>query len=360
MKLLKIIAVSVLAMPIMVLAQTATSSLPNPGLTPDSPFYFLNRVSEALQEFFTFNPEAKARLELQFSAERISEIKAMLAARGATAPGIGVAKTILNENLAKAVEAVTAEKSSGKDATNLAKEVSDEISSQKLALSGVFSEKNKDLLDQEKSVKEKIEEADKKGDAEKAKELVKNLSNLEDERDALKKHDDESSQEFDNEDNNVDNALELKDQAQNAIDDVKKERAELLVENPTLTDADLALADKAIAGAEELFAKENYQAAKELAHQAEKALEKAKNANEKEMEKELEKDNKVEELIKKYEDRQGTTTMQNEEINQEEDKNSDNENSAKELRNNDSKDRRESNTERKTDSNGDSKFNPEN
>lgn len=308
MKSLKIIAVTALVLPVLAFGQAATTTLPNPGLTPDSPFYFLNRVSEALQEFFTFNPAAKARLELQFSAERISEIKAMLEAKGAAEPGIDVAKNILNENLAKASRAVTSEKEAGRDVTELAKEVSEKITVQKLTLSGVFGEKHRNLSEQEKSLKEQIKEADNAGDAAKAESLVKDLSSLSDEQAALKKHEDESSQEFDNEDDNVDNVLDLKDQAQNAIDDVKKQRAELLAEIPDLTASDLALADKAIASAEDLFAKENFKAAKELAKQAESALERAEDANEREMENDLNKDRDTEDLIKKYEDRGEATT----------------------------------------------------
>ncbi len=295
MKTLKILAVSVLMMPVLVFGQVATTStttpeivLPAAGLTPSSPLYFLNRVSEALQEFFTFNPEAKARLELQFAAERIAEIQKMLVDSGATAPGIDVAKARLADNLAKATAAVDSIKNSGKDTSALAKEVSDKITSEKLALKKVFNREDGSLSEQQKSLQEKISEANKAGDSAKAQELEKDLSSVGSERDALKKHEDESSQNFDSEDEKADSSLSLKEQAQSAIDDAKKSRAELLVEMPQLTAADLVLADKAISSAEDLFAKENYQAAKELAHQAESALERAKESSEKEAEKESE------------------------------------------------------------------------
>lgn len=310
MKSLKIIAVTALVLPVLVFGQTATTTLPNPGLTPDSPFYFLNRVSEALQEFFTFNPTAKARLELQFSAERISEIKLMLETKGATEPGIDTAKRILNENLAKASEAVTSEKEAGRDVTELAKEVSEKITSQKLTLSGVFGERGRKLTEAEKAAREQLKAADNAGDAAKAAESVKNLSDLANEKASLKKHRDSESEDFDSEDNKVDSVLELKDQAQNAINDAKKHRVELMAEIPTLTVADLALADKAIASAEDLFAKENFQAAKELAKQAVSALERAKDANERDEENEFKGDTRSEDLMKKYEDRGNATSSQ--------------------------------------------------
>lgn len=305
MKKLRLIAVTALALPVLVFGQTATTSLPNPGLTPDSPFYFLNRVSEALQEFFTFNPEAKARLELQFAAERIAEIKAMLEARGATAPGIDTAKEMLNRNLARAAERVTSEKENGRDVSELAKEVSEKITEQKLTLSGVFGEHNRKLTEAEKDAREELKKADDNDDAEKASEHAKKLSELERERESLKKHRDSEDDDFDSEDDKVESALELKDQAQHAIDDAKKHRVELMAEIPALTAADLELADKAIASAESLFAKENYQAAKELAKQAVNALERAKDAAEREEENESKGDERDAELMKKYEEREG-------------------------------------------------------
>ncbi len=313
MKSLKIIAVSMLVLPIMAFGQSATTTLPDPGLTPDSPFYFLNRVGEALQEFFTFNPEAKARLQLEFAAERISEIKVMIVSKGATLPAIDVARTRLTENLSRASQAVIKVKISGKDVAELAKEVSERISSQKLILRGVFGEELKNISEKEKALKEKIKEADKLAEVEKAKELVRDLDKLNSEKESIKKHEDESSQDFDIEDDNVDSALELKDQAQNAIDDAKKARAELLVEIPELTATDLELVDKAIVSAEDLFVKENFQASKELAHQAEKALERAKER----AEREDEDDKEESELIKKYKEIQDESVKKLEEINRE-------------------------------------------
>lgn len=317
MKSLKIITVSVLVLPILAFGQTATTTLPNPGLTPDSPFYFLNRVGEALQEFFTFNPEAKARLELQFAAERIAEIKAILEAKGAAAPGIETAKTILNANLAKASLAVISERAAGRDVSELGKEVSDKISSQKLTLSGIFGERHRKLSEKEKTARELLKEADKKGDEEKAKELAKDLSELASEKAALSRHRGEDSENFDSEDEKVDSVLDMKDRAQNAINDAKSHRAEVLNELSAITAADLALVDKAIASAEDLFAKENYQASINLAHQAEGALERLKDADERKMENELKSDERSAELMKKYEELKGEAESKSAELERE-------------------------------------------
>jgi len=226
MKTFKIIAVSMLVVPILALGQASGVELPNAGITPSSPFYFLNRAGEALQEFFTFNPEAKARLQLQFAAERISEIKEMLSEKGVTAPGIDVAKARLTENLSMASKAVEATKNSGKDIAELAKEVSDKISSQKLVLKSIFEEKDKDLIEQEKALMEQIKSIKK--DEEIPSELSKNLSAIAEERSILKKQKEETSEFFDVDEEKEE--LELKEEIELKEEEESKEINEQLEE----------------------------------------------------------------------------------------------------------------------------------
>ena len=75
-----------------VFAQSQQAALPSAGLTPESPFYFLDKFGEALRSFFTFNPEGKAHLQITFAAERIAEIKVVLETKGVDAKGLEVAQ----------------------------------------------------------------------------------------------------------------------------------------------------------------------------------------------------------------------------------------------------------------------------
>ena len=59
------------------LAQTE-ADLPSPGLTPDSPFYFLERFFEGIGTFFTFGDVAKAKRYAELAAERIAEAKTVV------------------------------------------------------------------------------------------------------------------------------------------------------------------------------------------------------------------------------------------------------------------------------------------
>ncbi len=51
--------------------------LPDPGITPDSPFYFMDKLSKGLGMAFAFGDEAKARKALQYAEERLAEAQAM-------------------------------------------------------------------------------------------------------------------------------------------------------------------------------------------------------------------------------------------------------------------------------------------
>jgi len=53
------------------LAQEA--ELPDPGITPDSPFYFLEIISEGIGTFFTFGDLKKAERYATLAAERVAE-----------------------------------------------------------------------------------------------------------------------------------------------------------------------------------------------------------------------------------------------------------------------------------------------
>ena len=53
-------------------------SLPKPGLTPDSPFYFLERITEGIGTFFTFGDLKKAERHALLAAERLAEVQTIV------------------------------------------------------------------------------------------------------------------------------------------------------------------------------------------------------------------------------------------------------------------------------------------
>ncbi|MBU0975599.1 hypothetical protein KJ918_02265 [Patescibacteria group bacterium] len=56
------------------------TELPDPGLTPDSPFYFLDTLAEKISLFFTFDIVKKAEKAFQFAGEKLAELEVMVKA----------------------------------------------------------------------------------------------------------------------------------------------------------------------------------------------------------------------------------------------------------------------------------------
>jgi len=74
----KILPIIILALLFGGVAFAQDSNLPNPGWTPDNPFYFLERVSESVRTFFTFGDIKKAERYTALATERLAEAQAMV------------------------------------------------------------------------------------------------------------------------------------------------------------------------------------------------------------------------------------------------------------------------------------------
>jgi len=104
-----------------VLAQE--TELPDPGLTPDSPFYFLETIVEAVGTFFTFGDLKKAERYTVLATERLAEAQAVVE-KGK--PEL-VEKTMeryenqLNKSIARAEKAMAKDKSAEKATEFVAK-----------------------------------------------------------------------------------------------------------------------------------------------------------------------------------------------------------------------------------------------
>jgi hypothetical protein len=71
--------ISVLSVSILVgVVFAQETELPDPGLTPDSPFYFLEVIVEAIGDFFTFGDLKKAERYIKLATERVVEAKAVI------------------------------------------------------------------------------------------------------------------------------------------------------------------------------------------------------------------------------------------------------------------------------------------
>ena len=301
-KFTKYVLAFLLLIPFMVFAQN--EPLPNAGLTPDSSFYFLDKFGESLRSFFTFSKAGKARLQVIFASERIAEIRVILEDKGVEAKGLEIAESRLKANLARMNEILSGEKEKGKDISILAKELDEDFDGPRNILKETFKTEKRALEIKIQELRIKIDVARQALDATLVETLSKELDNLKIQKDLLEKKKDQHNDELDQEEDKLEREMDDKDEAEKAILEAEKERAETLEdateEGFVIPATVIEKFDGLIAQAKELLAKTNYQGAEQLAEQAKKSLEKDKNESLKD-EREKDEDLKDEREQEKFE-----------------------------------------------------------
>lgn len=274
----KIFLIQLLALFIMAgVVNAQTEDLPNAGLTPENPIYFFDKLGEALQEFFTFNPEAKAHLQIAFAAERIAEIKIVLETKGVEAKGLAVAETRLQEHLGDAADIVTKQKNKGEDVSMLAKELNDEFEKKKNALKQSFKEQERVIEAKEKELEKELKEARRTNDATRIETIIQELVQLETEEELLDIKEDELEDKLEEEEEKLEDEMDAREEAEEEIEEALEERQEVVdeatEEGVILPLGAFAQFDSLISQAQSAFNAENYQEAEQLAEQADDLLE---------------------------------------------------------------------------------------
>lgn len=208
-------------------AQSQQIQLPSAGLTPESTFYFLDRLGENLLQFFTFNPEAKAKLQIEFAGERIAEIKVMVEKKGVNAKGLTIAESLLQANVAYAAEIVNEEKIVGKDVTALAKTLNDEFDARDKFLEQIFKDAKVQLKAQRKEIKTNLlAEARRIGDTAQIALLEGQLNDINGQIDALGQKKDQLENSLQNEQKNIEKEMSEADQEDEEIEQKEEQEAE--------------------------------------------------------------------------------------------------------------------------------------
>ncbi len=279
--------------------------LPNAGLTPESPFYVLDRFGEALRSFFTFNPEGKARLQITFAAERVAEIKVILETKGIEAKGLEVAQSRLQAHLASAATIVTDQKSKGKDVSALAKELDDGLETPKSALADSFKAEKRALEAKEGELKAELRAAHRAGDTTKAEALAQELGQVKAQKELLDLKAEDIDDELEVEEERLEEEIEAQLKAEKAIREAEEEKQEVIdeaveegIELPANTFAEF---DGLLAQARGALQAGNFVEAKNLAKRAEKSLDQIEKMIEG-LEKKQEKKEEAEEAIKEAEE----------------------------------------------------------
>lgn len=226
MKNTKFVLVSLLFVPFLAFAQSPQVALPSAGLTPESSFYFLDRLGENLRQFFTFNPEAKAKLQIEFVGERIAEIKIMVDKKGVNAKGLAIAESLLQANVAYAAEIVNEEKTAGKDVATLAKTLNDEFDARDKLLEQTFKDAKAQLKAQRKEIKTNLlAEARRVGDTAQIAVLEAQLNDIDGQIDALGQKKDQLESSLQDEQKNIEKEMSKDDQKKEEIEQKEEQEA---------------------------------------------------------------------------------------------------------------------------------------
>lgn len=272
---IKTVLAAFLFIPAVVMAQSP-AALPSAGLTPDSSFYFLDKLGEGLREFFVFNPEGKAHLQVTFAAERVAEIKVILETKGLDSKGLEVAQSRLQAHLANAATIIVEQKSKGKNISTLAKELDDKLETPKSVLEESFKAQKRVLEAQEDELKAQLKAAHRAGDTAKEQAIEQELDKIEAQMELWELKEEDIEDELDAEEEKFEEEMEAQLKAEEAIKDAEEEKQEMIdeakEEGIELLANAFAEFDGLLAQAKNALQAGNFVEAKNLSKQAEKSL----------------------------------------------------------------------------------------
>lgn len=115
-----------------------------PGfILPDSPLFFLDQLKQSVRLFFTFTPESKAKIYSDIASERLAELRMMLA-RDNTA-GVRVDLQGISDNLKLSAQELNNAKLTGRNVSDLAKVLNDNIKVKQYSLDVLEKESNGEM-----------------------------------------------------------------------------------------------------------------------------------------------------------------------------------------------------------------------
>lgn len=197
-----------------------------PGIVPGGFLFFFDRLGEAFQEFFTFNPEAKVKLQVAFAAERVAEIEVILEAKGVDAPGLDIAQTRLQDHMEHAAKLLENEKSKGKDVSKLASEVDDDFDAQEKNLDQIYEAKEKALEAKIDELETRLKAARTAGDTQLINQLEAELATLEAEKQKLEDEKDAIEESLESQEDAIEDQMEANEKEQEQIEEEKEKANE--------------------------------------------------------------------------------------------------------------------------------------
>ena len=258
--------------------------LPDPGFVPGDFLYFFDRFGEGFNFFYTFNPEAKARLALHYAQERASEIAVVLKTKGADSSEALRAKADFDKNLGHASDSILEAKNKGLDVSASARAIDDQFEASKSMLKNVYHLHYEDLKNEDSKLREDLVRVEKQSDGTEKTRIEGILDRHAREINQIIDDEDSLDNDFNEEKEKLEASMGEQQSAENQITNAKRTRIQFVAEmtiqgtaTSTATVEALSSFDALLVKATTALAVKDYENAKEYAKEAKHALNDARN-----------------------------------------------------------------------------------
>lgn len=148
------------------------------GSLPGEKLYPVKTLVENTRLALTVRPEAKERLAIDLAAKRVAEIKTIMEKKNGDLAGLDIALSRLEKNMRAANNIINKEKASGRDITAMANDANENFNFQERELEKIFKTQKDKLIDQMKTLENKIELGKTAGTSTETEILTKQLENI--------------------------------------------------------------------------------------------------------------------------------------------------------------------------------------
>jgi hypothetical protein len=170
---------------IIFLMGTGGATIASQSALPGQPLYPVKIFTEDIRSTMAASPQTKARLETEFAAKRVAEVKIMMETNSAEPQKIEMAMNRLQQNASNAAYIIDTEKQKGIDISGLAKNINDNFDKNQEALDGILEEQKNNIKKQKRETSSRIAAVNQAGDAAQADFLAKHLDYLANSKEAL-------------------------------------------------------------------------------------------------------------------------------------------------------------------------------
>lgn len=254
-------------------------TLKDPGFVPGGFLYFFDRLGEGFHFFYTFKPEAKARLALSYAEERAAEVNALLGDKSVDSREVLRAEEGFAQSLDRASRIVLSLKEQGVDVSSFARDIDTKFEASRAALKLAFHNYQEHLKTEDETLRQELKSLGSTGEEARVREIEERLNAHADEALKVTDREDLLDQGYAEEKHRLESSMGESQSAESHITNAKRARVQFLVEinarklaSSTEVVETLRDFDALMVNATRAFTDGDYENAKEFAQEAKNVL----------------------------------------------------------------------------------------